>query len=215
MKKILLLPFSILLLGACAANTPFLRPEAAAVPFIGHEGPGAFENVLAQNLPYENFKMLRGLLEEYFGRKLNFYQGWNPQGEAHVTVITPVEYWQILRPYLTMQEINTIAVQNHIQASAPQVLGMGAGRAETDGQTEETYFVIMRAPELLKLRRAVQKEFVKRGGAAEAFDPEDFYPHVTVAFTKRDLHIQDGVIKDMAHSYSPQLDPLLQKAFAN
>lgn len=215
MKKLLLVCFSFLILCACTAarTSGFGRVNAAQTPFTAHMGPGAFDSVLAQNLPYENFKTLRGLLEKHFGRELDYYKGWNKNGEAHVTVITPVEYWQVLRPYLSMEEINQIASQNNIQASAPEILGMGAGRAEINGKMEETYFVIMRAPELVNVRRAVQKEFIRRGAEAKAFDPEDFYPHVTVAYTKRDLHIQDGVKKDMAHSHSPELEGLLRQAF--
>lgn len=214
MKKLLISLMFLVLLCACAGAPRAARQISAQnMPFASHTGPGAFDGVLAQNLPYENFKKLRSLLERHFGRELNYYKGWNKNGEAHITVVTPVEYWQILRPYLSMDEINRIALKNKIQSAAPEILGMGAGRLEIDGKMEETYFVIMRAPGLVKVRRAVQKEFIKRGGAPGAFNPRDFYPHVTVAYTKRDLHIQDGVIKDMAHSHTPALDPLLRQAF--
>lgn len=214
MQKILLFLLSATLLGACAAQQAFIRPDAASMPFISHTGPGAFDNVLAQNLPYENFKTLRAELNKHVGGELDFYKGWNPRGEAHVTVITPVEYWEALRPYMSMEEINQIARENHIQQHAPEILGMGTGRLDIDGTEEKTYFVIVAAPHLLQVRRAVCKEFVRRGGKAEDFIPEVFYPHVTVAYTKRDLHIQDGVIKDMPHSHTPELDPLLHKIFS-
>ncbi len=109
MKKILLFILSATLLGACAARQAFIGPDASRMPFVSHTGPGAFDNVLAQNLPYEKFKTLRAALNEYAGRELDFYKGWNPRGEAHVTVITPVEYHEALRPYISMEEINRIA----------------------------------------------------------------------------------------------------------
>lgn len=215
MKKFSLALFAFCLLGACAAHTSAARRTLtpADMPFIAHSGPGAFNNVLAQNLPYEPFLKLRGLLETHFGKSLAYYKGWSPSGEAHVTVITPVEYWQVLRPYLTIEEINQIARKHHIQAAKITLLGMGCGQLEINGKTEETYFVIVRSPKLLKVRQAVYKEFIRRGGNAKDFDPAAFYPHVTVAYTLRDLHIQDGVKKDMPHSHAPELDPLLKQAF--
>lgn len=215
MKKFSLAFFAFCLLGACAARTSAARRtlSPAGMPFIAHSGSGAFNNVLAQNIPYEPFLKLRGLLEEHFGRRLAYYKGWNPNGEAHVTVITPVEYWQVLRPYLTIEEINQIAQAQHIQSALVTLLGMGRGQLEINGKTEETYFVIVKSPELLKVRKAVYKEFICRGGNAEDFDPAAFYPHITVAYTLRDLHIQDGVKKDMAHSHAPELDELLKQAF--
>lgn len=185
------------------------------MPFVSHTGPGAFDNVLAQNLPYENFKKLRQLLEKHFSRPLRIYQGWDKNGEAHITVITPVEYWQVLRPYLSIKEINQIAQNNHIQNQSVRLLGMGAGQLRINEKMEETYFVIVSAPELTNIRRAVAREFVRRGGRAEDFDPDEFYPHITVAYTLRDLHIQDGVKKDLAHSHRPDLDGLLRQAFAD
>lgn len=172
-KKLSLFLCALYLLGACAAHTPGFRRTItpANLPFIAHSGPGAFNNVLAQNLPYEPFLKLRGLLETHFGKKLAYYQGWNTNGEAHITVITPVEYWQVLRPYLSIEEINQIAQEQNIQSAPVTVLGMGRGRLEINGQTEETYFVIVASPQLLNVRKAVYKEFIRRGGQAKDFDP--------------------------------------------
>lgn len=215
MKKIFLSLFTLYLLGACVAHPSSTRQTITpdTVPFIAHHGAGAFDNVLAQNLPYEPFQKLRKLLETHFGKQLAFYQGWNANGEAHITVITPVEYWQVLRPYLTIEEIDQIAQQHNIQTAKITLLGMGLGKKDINSKTEETYFVIVKSPELLKVRQAVYKEFVHRGGNPTDFNPAAFYPHITIAYTLRDLHIQDGIKKDMPHSHAPELDPLLKQIF--
>jgi hypothetical protein len=67
------------------------------------------------------------------------------------------------------------------------------------GQKNEdfTYFLVVKRNEnavIWKLRQAIQSQLPKE--KQDLFDPNHFYPHVTVGFTQGDLHEKDGVIKD-------------------
>jgi 2'-5' RNA ligase len=205
-------PSLLLALGACASQPV---PQSAApkrpvvlrvpafdrnadMPFLSHKGPGDFDNALALNVRYQPIQELRVAIEKETGRRLDFLKSWSPQGEAHVTTITPPEFLK-LKKHLTMEHIERIAAKR-IQKADLEVLGIGSGRKEIDGQVEETFFVIVESKLLRQLRREIHRAYVKRGGSAGDWDPERFYPHVTIGYTKRDLHEQDGILKDLAHS---------------
>jgi hypothetical protein len=71
-------------------------------------------------------------------RKLDFFKGWAAAGEGHVTTITPVEFYQVLRAKLTMNDIDAIAERYRIQNSDLQVLGVGSGRVLIEGKQEDS-----------------------------------------------------------------------------
>lgn len=116
-------------------------------------------------------------------------------GEAHITVIAPQEYEQ-LKSVLTMELINEVALLNRIQESPFQIICLGRGQLREGNKTLLTYFIVIEAPELMNLRQTIATLYKTNGGQSNAFRPEEFYPHITVGFTERDLHLSDGVIKD-------------------
>lgn len=195
----------LLLAGAALADgTRVVEVDAAVtraadLPFVAHSGPGRYDNALAMNVRYGPVVAVRGQLEKSLGRRLEYFKGWAPEGEAHVTVVTPVEYQDVLKAYLTMERIDAIAREERIQQASLEVRGLGAGRATLDGKLEETFFLIVASPELVRLRKRIGAAFVAAGGRAEDWDPEHFYPHITIGYTRRDLHEADGVLKDLAH----------------
>lgn len=209
MKKTLLLLASLLLIAPCSSLDVKII-DTSSMPFVPHLGPGAFDNALALNVPYHALKELRAKIEKQTGLTLEYYKGWAQEGEAHVTVITPVEYWEVLRPYISIDEINNIATTHKIQETSLLILGIGRGKSVFKGKEEQTFFIIAASSRLKVLRQAVWKEFVKKGGNPEAFNPNDFYPHITIGYTLRDLHIQDGVYKDVVHTYDSTLSKLIK-----
>ena len=142
---------------------------------------------------------LRVQLEEELKIKLDFFKGWNPQGEAHITVITPPEFEKI-KHKLSMSEINAIAERYEIQNSRLMILGLGKGKSKISENDETTYFVIVDSYELRLIRQMIFYEFIRRGGDRSVFDPTWFFPHITIGYTKRDLHEADGVIKNLKNS---------------
>jgi hypothetical protein len=102
------------------------------------------------------------------------------RGEAHLTVLTPPEY---MRLDSKIRKILLEDMKNVMQNGAElKPLCIGKGEAEVQGKKETAYFVVVDATPLRKVR--------------EKYHLQDFYPHVTLGFTKRDLHFEDGVKKD-------------------
>lgn len=113
--------------------------------------------------------------------------------EAHITVITPVEFRNVLEPVgLDINEINRIALNNNIQKSQFDVICIGKAERES----KSTYYLVIKSEDLLKIRREVFKVYIAKGGVPSRWDPELFYPHITIGYTDRDLHLEsDGVYK--------------------
>ena len=63
-------------------------------------------------------------------------------------------------------------------------------------QTKSTYFVVVQSEDLFKIRKAIEILYKKKGGTDSGFKDEEYHPHVTLGFTEKDLHAQDGVMKD-------------------
>ncbi|GAB4267302.1 MAG: hypothetical protein Kow0029_01740 [Candidatus Rifleibacteriota bacterium] len=153
--------------------------------FIPHHGDGKFSNYLAMVVPYEPVKEVWQQLEKLTGLKLK------NRGEAHITVVTPVEFWD-LQSHISMQEIDKIALRNKIQQAKFKILGVGRGVKDND----ETYFLVVQSPDLVNIRERILDRFIKNGGSPGKFIPARYFPHITVGFTNRDLHEADGVIKN-------------------
>ena len=163
--------------------------QGASQPFIENKGTGFFQSYLTMNLPYEPVKRVWKQIERAIGRKLI------NRGEAHITVLTPPEFTAGIDKKVSIEEIHKIAKRMKIQKADFDVICIGSGQKEVEGNLEETFFLVVTSPDLMKIRKAVKRLFVKRGGDAKLFNPQKFFPHVTIGFTKRDLHESDGVIK--------------------
>lgn len=170
------------------------------LPFESHRGSGPFDTAIAMNIQYAPVKSTRDILSAYLHYPLRFFTDWNKDGEAHITVITPPEYTDVIKKFVSIERIEEIALQNDIQVSDLSVLALGRGVVNINDKAEETYFIIMKSDNLLKIRQKIYEEFIKNGGDKNAWDPKHFYPHITVGYSLRDLHEADGVIKDLAHS---------------
>lgn len=176
--------------------------NSSKLDFITHTGtPTSFNNALALNIEYHQIKRLREVLMDELGIKINFLTAWNFSGEAHVTTISPPEYKNVLRHFISMKKINEIAISLDIQGADLTVLGLGSGSTKMGGHIEETFFLIVDSNKLRKIRHAIYQEFVKNGGDPSAFDPTWFFPHITIGYTKKDIHENNGLLKDIKHSF--------------
>lgn len=148
------------------------------------------DRYLVLALPYEPAEALRLDLEKELKQTLK------NRGESHITVLREFEL-KTLRKKLSTQEIRNIA--SYVDATENKLtpLCIGRGEAKIDGKLEQTYYVVVSAPALLKMRYAILKQFVERGGKADAFQAGYYYPHITLGFTKQDLHESSGVTKDL------------------
>lgn len=193
MKATCLLP---LFLGLCACShfgapkRPMLNYEGeifTPVTFIEHTGPGAY---LAYNVHYPPVEKIRQELEDKTKTKLQ------NTGEAHITVVSPVEYEKVLRNRLSIEKLNELARTARIQQFSFEILCVGEGRAAVQDGPGETYFLVVRAPRISAFREEIREAYVQAGGSHDDFRPEDYRPHITLGYTKRDLHKEDGVLKD-------------------
>ena len=158
-------------------------------PFQSHRG-GAFSSYVSLTLPPEPARAFLPEVEAFAKEKLK------NRGEAHVTAITPPEFHDALGNLLTIPELDAIAGREHLQQARIKPICLGVAQADPEGHLERAYFVVVQSPDLLRYRRAVAAAFRARGGDAKAFDPEHFFPHITVGYTRMDLHEEQGAIKD-------------------
>lgn len=166
-----------------------LDPEVhrtSDIPFQVHEGHAPLSHYLSMEIPFAPIAHLRSQIEKSHSQKLKH------RGEAHITIITPVEYTQVLKEKISIHEINQIAMNAHVQSSKFNILCLGEGKAKQ----ASTFYVIVSSTELLNLRVAIHQLFISRGGNPSAFNPHHYYPHITVGYTERDLHEADGIIKN-------------------
>ena len=164
--------------------------DSEKLDFISHTGNGFYSNYLTMEIPFEPVRSVLNQLKAKTEKKLK------NRGEAHITVLTPVEYNEI-KKYIDMNEINSIAIECDIQNSRFGILGIGKGEIKDKKQgVMQTYFIVVESYNLLNIRVKILKKIMQNGGDISVFDPYDFYPHITLGFTHRDLHIQDGVVKD-------------------
>jgi hypothetical protein len=144
---------------------------------------------LAMNINYAPVAQIRQNIESQIHYELK------NRGEAHITVLTPIEY-EILKDHLSMAEINSLVVREGIQKSSFKPLCVGRGRLQIDGKEEETYFIVVESQDLKNLREKIREAYVAKGGSVGDFKADIVYPHITLGYSKRDLHFEDGVIKD-------------------
>lgn len=161
-------------------------------PFESHANGQSY---LALNVPYKPVKDLIQGIESTYSVKLK------SRGEAHITIITPVEYSaKLAKVHMTIAEIEKIARQNKIQElnfSARCIGRFPKDLNESKPQEMSVYYIVIDSPEIITLRQKIKDLFVAKGGDPEEFSAvEGYRPHITIGFTKKDLHESNGAVKD-------------------
>jgi hypothetical protein len=170
--------------------------NASGEAFQKHVGPGAMDTYMVMTVPYLPTSLVRQQLEKWLPRALK------NRGEAHITVITPPEA-TALKGFVDISEMNDIAIAMQIQNTRFYPACIGRGAAALNGKIEQTYFVVVSAPNLVEIRRAIERLYIARGGNPANFVADHYFPHITLGFTARDLFEQDGVIKDRSSCVAP------------
>ncbi|WII71079.1 hypothetical protein QJS83_11460 [Bdellovibrio sp. 22V] len=184
-------------LTACASTSPYALSSLEYSPQDLKKASRTMASVetpknksyLSLDLPFTAFEKLRADVEKTQHVSLQH------RGEAHITVITPPEYKKIQKK-ISMKEIHALAEQMGLNNSPYKLLCVGKGAIKDRGEDISTYFVVVESDRLFQIRKAVHMLYTSKGGNAADFNAEQFYPHVTLGFTKRDLHFEDGVTKD-------------------
>lgn len=124
------------------------------------------------------------------------------RGEAHITVITPPEYHEVLSEFISRQEIDQLADAFNLQESHFNIRCLGRGAVKKEESEKETYFLVVQSPRLYEFRRKIQVLYEARGGVPGAFLAHHYFPHITVGFTHHDLHYSDGIIKNQSRCWA-------------
>lgn len=181
----------LLTLTSCATHGPRLQNELLyqTPPAPWQLRLPAAASFLSLNLPYESFAALRKDIEVRNNLQLK------NRGEAHITLITPPEM-KILNKKISANRIFQIA--ESMRARETPFTALCVGKAEVPGEEQKlsTYFVVVESEGLFKIRQKIQEEFIKSGGKRSEFDPDLYFPHVTLGFSERDLHYEEGAVKD-------------------
>jgi 2'-5' RNA ligase len=161
------------------------------------QGTGLFTNWVGLNVDFKYVKPVLDLVNTTaaYGNGTLI-----SRGEAHVTVILPTEYDQILQPAgVTIDEINRLASQkNRLQKSRFELECLGRVQVVTksDGVFQQSLQLILKNyKDLTRFRQDVFKLYVKKGGNPSLFNPENFFPHITLGYRHRDIHVEDGIFK--------------------
>ncbi|KAJ2354295.1 hypothetical protein GGF43_003284 [Coemansia sp. RSA 2618] len=179
--------------------------QSDRIPFDSHSDDMPFGSYLQQTLDFSQFKDLFDAVNATAG-------SLQSRGEAHVTVITPPEFDRVLKPAgITIQEVEEIAQQARVQHArlSPVCLGRFNGSlpnpaADADKGRFLLYSIVVADDfgDLLAIRKKVFDLYRKKGGEGALFQPESFWPHVTLGFDRRDLFVEDGIYKGANYCYA-------------
>ncbi|KAK9718587.1 hypothetical protein K7432_005411 [Basidiobolus ranarum] len=160
--------------------------------FAPHVGNDPFTNWLGMNLNFSLFEPLFDTLNASLKTPLQ------NRNEAHITVITPPEFDNVLSKVgITMEDINWIALENNIQEAKINALCLGRVATKLENLEQEAYQVIIKSKQLLQIRQEIFNLYVCSGGEPSQFDPNNYYSHITLGYLHRDLFEQDGIYKGL------------------
>ncbi|KAI9027657.1 hypothetical protein CLU79DRAFT_740159 [Phycomyces nitens] len=110
------------------------------------------------------------------------------RGESHITIVTPPEYNTLAAAGVTIEEINALARESHIQRSKFDIVCLGKVELVQDGKDYIVYQIIVESPALVKLREKIFTLYYSKGGNTALFDPRvshstcRLYTHVLIPF---------------------------------
>lgn len=155
------------------------------VSFIPHVTPLPYQRYVSYEINYAPVKELLETLKRQTGQLKD-------RGEAHITVITPPEFDDVLGKLVTIEEINEVVLAENIQSATFEPVCVGTG-----SKLERTaYYLVVRSPDLIRIREAVHALYLtKKGADPAAFNPNKYYPHITLGYIVNDVHESDGLYK--------------------
>lgn len=163
--------------------------------FVFKSGNGPYSTYFTLDLPFAPAKEVYSQLEKLYPHLKN-------RGEAHITILTPVEFNCAFKKYgVTMEEIKEVIKKDFPGPFQDKILSLGSGSKQMNGNLEETFFLITEGLIFFKMREEIAKLLPKN---QTEFKPQKYAPHITIGFTKRDLHESDGIFKNETWSRDPR-----------
>ena len=150
-RVLLSLSIVVLMISMACQNSSVLNPNKTSTKLvkIASTPISSHSDYLSLDLDYSSIFPIRMKLEKHLNTELL------NRGEAHITVISPPEF-AILKTFVPMYEIEEISrkyVQN-LQKNPSQIEALCVGSGHLNSLS--TYFIVVKAPSLVQLRREVQ-----------------------------------------------------------
>lgn len=152
----------------------------------------AKEGALTYNVNFKVIKSLKKQIEQQDKVRLQ------TRGEAHITIITPPEYngpkrnkenqLPGLKKYLQMEEI-----LNRFEKKLQNLNFKVGCIGKLTNKKNTVYYLVLNSPELSKVRQEILAEATRRAkwnNQNHNFESLKWYPHITIGFTKADIHNQ-------------------------
>ena len=174
-RNVVALFFTVVLLASCQ------NIQTSTV-----EKTPSLKNYVSLDLAYATYSEKLQKLEKQIQKSLK------NRGEAHITLITPPEY-NHLRQRLSDIEIHEQAKLFLKSPPRFKEFCIGSGETSINQKKETTYYVVVESSDFIAFRKKLAQ--LSQLPVTE-FNPDLFYPHITLGFTSRDLHYEDGVIKN-------------------
>lgn len=169
----------LIMLGACSS-----APHQEAV---SQSKTPELKNYVSLDLEYGRYKALLNELDKKVGTLKN-------RGEAHVTLITPPEFKALVAGgSITPEQIHEAYKLAALKPQDFKEICVGQSSKKIQAKKMSTYYVVIKSAAFLKFRRDVA---ALSKVSEKDFNPNLFFPHITLGFTERDLHYEDGVKKD-------------------
>lgn len=99
--------------------------------------------------------------------------------------MTPPEFNNTLRPFVSMEELNAIALSMNVQSSTIKPICVGKGTklennpaAKLFGKDSSVWYVVVESEDVIRIREAIWKVFVDRGGEPSAFGKNLFIYYI-------------------------------------
>lgn len=209
MKKLFLFFSTILLTNFHSFSIPLKKEIFEKVRFESHTEGGRYGSWLGMNIIFAPIKELFETIDYQVKGKLNKAKA---RTEAHITVITPIEYRDILERYIKIEEINAIANKEFykfrknestynllkareknlqkIQDSRFDIKCLGMASDIINRKDEKTFYLVVDSKNSINIRKVIFEIYKRRGGNPSKFDPYHYYPHITIGYTLDDLHLE-------------------------
>lgn len=94
------------------------------------------------------------------------------RGDSHITVISPPEFAVLAAAGITIDEVNAFARQSKIQSSKVTAVCLGKEDVLLAGVQKVVYQILVKSPDLVKIREKIFLSYVKKGGNTALFDPK-------------------------------------------
>lgn len=94
------------------------------------------------------------------------------RGESHVTVISPPEFAILAAAGITIEQVNKIARDLKIQSSKVAIVCLGKEDVVVANLNKIVYQIIVKVPNLVKIRRKIFQLYMQQGGNSALFDPQ-------------------------------------------